>query len=118
MLTMIRAQILVLLLIPSASSAQESFVLPKSEMLELCERIASLGHYIAGVGEAGGDVEQKTVEMSMQILGDSDAGLLPKPVAAKMVASLNLGALGLGTPDDIGYFVFNNCMNTGWVRAE
>ena len=114
----IYAQLIVLLLTPSGAITQESFEISKSEILELCETVAGLGHYIAGVGEAGGDVEQKAVEMSVQILSDSDAGLLPKSVAAKMVASINLGALGVGAPDDIGRFVYSNCINTEWVRVE
>ncbi len=116
--TFLYAHLLALLLIPTAAASQGRLNISNPEMLAMCEQVAGLGHYVASLGEAGGDVEQTAVEMSVQILSDSDAGLLPKSVAAKMVASINLGALGVGAPDDIGRFVYSNCINTEWVRAE
>jgi len=116
--TFLYAHLLALLLIPSAAASQESLNISNPEILAMCEQVAGLGHYVAGLGEAGGDVEQTAVEMSVQILSDSDTGLLPKSVAAKMVASINLGALGVGTPEEIGYFVYNNCINTDWLGDQ
>ncbi len=109
--TFLYAHLLALLLIPSAAEKEESLNISNPEMLAMCEQVAGLGHYVAGLGEAGGDVEQTAVEMSVQILSDSDAGLLPKSVAAKMVASINLGALGVGTPDEIGDVVNKRNLN-------
>jgi hypothetical protein len=29
-----------------------------------------------------------------------------------------LSALGVGTPEEIGYFVYNNCINTDWLGDQ
>ena len=99
--------------VSSTGSAQET-----DEIQELCERLAGMGYYVARQREIGENMEERVTDLSVQILNDGARGEVHKAIAAKMVASLNLGLHGVGTPDEIASFIYNNCMNTEWVPEE
>ena len=84
------------------------------EIAELCKKIADMGSAIARLKQAGEDVEQRVTSAAVQILSDGANGELNKSVASKMVASITLGQEGMGTPDGIGDFIYNECINTGF----
>lgn len=84
------------------------------EIAELCKKIADMGSAIARLKQAGEDVEQRVTSAAVQILNDGANGELNRSVASKMVASIVLGQEGMGTPDGIGDFIYNECINTGF----
>ena len=88
------------------------------QMPEICKNIAGMGSGIARLQQAGEDVDQQVAEAVLQILNDGADGKVNKSLASKMVASISLGAAGVGTPDEIGYFIYDNCMKTDWFKDD